>query len=63
MPPVKPRTQPPVSETPLASEDGQQIPAAQVRALERRHALDAQQRTFDGGGIPAPHLWGRRPPG
>jgi hypothetical protein len=63
MQPVKPRLSPLVPEAPTATESGEQhIPDAQLRALERRHALDAQQRSFDGG-IPAPHLWTRRPPG
>jgi hypothetical protein len=63
MQPVKPRPHAPPPDAPEPSEGAGAIPDAQLRALERRHALDAQQRTFDGGGIPAPHLWSRRPPG
>lgn len=38
------------------------IPDDQARALDRRHALDEQQRTFRNG-IPRPHFPRTRPPG
>ena len=38
------------------------VPDAQSRALDRRHALDEQQRAFQSA-CPPPHLFRRRPPG
>lgn len=64
MPPLKPRhasTLP--TDAPPPPPEAESIPDDQSRALDRRHALDAQQREFAKRGIPAPHLWTRRPPG
>ena len=38
------------------------VPTAQSRALDRRHSLDNQQRSFRGG-LPTPHILRPRPPG
>lgn len=40
------------------------VPDSQLRALDRRHALDQQQRNFrDRDPIPPPHCLRNRPPG
>jgi hypothetical protein len=44
------------------SETAVTVPDDQARALQRRHSLDEQQRTFQGA-YPGPHLFRRRPPG
>lgn len=38
------------------------IPESQARALDRKHALDDQQRNFQNS-VPAPHFPRPRPPG
>ncbi|HMB02546.1 MAG TPA: hypothetical protein VKP69_02265 [Isosphaeraceae bacterium] len=53
-----PRPRRPASDRP---QPGLPIPDSQIRALDRRHTLEEQQRHFLTS-YPAPHFFRRRPP-
>lgn len=55
-----PRTRSPEGQHANPSDPG--IPDSQARALDRRHALNEQQRTFRNA-VPHPHFRRPRPPG